>query len=692
VPGLAVDGKPCPPLPEPFPLGPVVDGIRRLVAAEGALELSPLGGALRPLFPELADRLPPPLEALADSTQTRHRLFRALAEMVDSLGVDVLVVEDVHWADRATLEWLLTTYATGDARIPVVLTYRPADVPAGSLLPRLTSRMPAWMAHVRVDLRPLDVQRTRDLVGALFATEQVSEQFAAFLHARTDGLPLAVEEILHLLRARRDIVERGGQWSRRVLDELEVPPTVRDSVLERVDRLGQQARAVLRAAAVLAAPADEGTLTAVSGLDAEAGRRGVDTALASGLLREAGPGRFAFRHVLDSQAVDEAIPVSERRRLHGRAAASLRLLDPAPVVRLSRHFREAADHAEWCVYAEMSADLALESGDDRSAVTVLLDLLTAIEHPVERRTRLARKLGEAAHLGTAALGDLSAQVVDVLRRTLSDGGVASAADRGEIRLMLGRMLREISEEPEAYAVMEAAVDDLGHRPDLAVRAMLNLAMPLVPAWPAARHLAWLDRATDVMAQREASAADRLAFAVNRASCLLLLGEEAGWQVADGLPPTADGASERLVLARGRLNTAQLAVVWGRYGAVRPRLSSALEHLDAAGYQRLRATVRVTELFLDWYTGAWEDLDSAAAELATSETSVPLDQLQARQIRGVLASSIRTPCSPPRHWRGSTSPRASPVPRSKQSHAISPRSNARACGGGRATSGRSPSPP
>ncbi|GAA2756497.1 LuxR family transcriptional regulator [Actinopolymorpha rutila] len=627
----------CPPLPEPFPLGPLLDGVRRLVPPDGPLELTPLGGALRPVFPELADRLPPAVDVLTDLTATRHRLFRAFAELLECLRVDVLVVEDVHWADQATWEWLLTTYATGHTRVPVVLTYRPADVPGGSLLRRLVTRRPAGMAQLRIDLRPLDVGGTRDLVSAMFATEQVSEQFAAFLHARTDGLPLALEECLHLLRDRRDIVERGGQWTRRVLDDLQVPPTVRDSVLERVERQAPETRAVLEAAAVLAAPADEATLTDVPGLDAEAGRRGLAAALTSGLLRETGPGLFGFRHVLASQAVDEAVPVSRRRHLHRRAAERLRRLDPPPVARLARHFREAGDHEAWTEYAEASADLALKSGDDRFAVVTLLELLAAGDHPADRRTRLARKLGEAAHQGTAALGDLAAQVVDALRNALA-AGVATPAARGELRLLLGRMLREISEEPEAYAAIEAAVDDLGHRPDLAVRAMLNLAMPLVPDWPAARHLAWLERATESLPALE-SRVDRLSFAVNRASSLLLLGEEAGWQAAAEVPREAANPAdpaERLVVARGLLNAAQLAVVWGRCDEVRPWLVSALEHLQAADYQRLRATVRVTEAFLDWHTGDWADLDAAARELATSETSVTLDQLQARQLLGLVA--------------------------------------------------------
>lgn len=165
----------------------------------------------------------------------------------------------------------------------------------------------------------------------------VSAEFAEFLHAHAGGVPLAIEECLRLLRDRQDIVERGGRWVRRILAELRVPPTIRDSVLERVSRLPAPTQATLDAAAVLAEPADEQTLAAVAALDEDSVRSALAAALASGLLREADPGRYTFRHVLDAQSVGEAIPVTERRRLHRRAAEHLQLLDPPPVVRLRRH-------------------------------------------------------------------------------------------------------------------------------------------------------------------------------------------------------------------------------------------------------------------------------------------------------------------------------------------------------------------
>lgn len=82
------------------------------------------------------------------------------------------------------------------------------------------------------------------------------EPLPSFLHDRTDGLPLAVEDSVRLLRYRADLDFRDGEWARRSLAELQVPPTVRDSVLERAHRLSPDAERVLNAASVLAEPAD----------------------------------------------------------------------------------------------------------------------------------------------------------------------------------------------------------------------------------------------------------------------------------------------------------------------------------------------------------------------------------------------------------------------------------------------------
>jgi DNA-binding CsgD family transcriptional regulator len=627
----------CPPLREPFPLGPIVDGLRRLRQHINDVPLSPLGGALRPLFPEWGAELPPELTPLGDPLATRHRVFSALNELVSRIGIDVLVVEDVHWADTATLEWLLTRCTSGpsppDRAGSVVLTYRPQEVPADSPLRRLTSRSSGGMRQVRLTLEPLSPEQTRQLVAAMFDTDQVSERFAAFLHEHTDGIPLAVEEIVLLLRDRHDVVRRGGAWARRVLDELHVPPTVRDSVLERIGRLDPDARAVLNAAAVLAAPAGEALLTTVAGLDERAGLAGVAAALATGLLQETGPDRLVFRHALDCKAVSETIPAPQRRWLHRRAACSLEDVQPKPIVRLARHFKEAGDLDKWCHYAELTAQLALTSGDDRTAVATLHELLTAAEHPPAERARLALTLGQVAAFCMVTLGDLAAQVTEALRHVLDAGGL-EPPQRGELRLQLGRLLRELTQESAAYQEIEKAIADLEHHPATAARAMLTLALPLVPDWPASRHRYWLRRA-GAIPRDTMTARDRLSMATNEATALLLLGEDSGWDVAARIPERADSSDDRRIIGQWLLNCAQVTAVWGRYAEARRRLATASAAISAVSYSRRTGTVAVAAAYLDWYTGSWTGLRERAVELADSDDTVALDRLQARLIVGLL---------------------------------------------------------
>lgn len=128
----------CPPCREALTFGPIVDAARQ-AAPSGAdvsgLGLSALAGTLRPLFSKWADGLPPAPEPPADASAARHQLIRAFAEFLDRLGIDVLVVKDVHWADETTLEFLLFLASPQPFRLTLVMTCRPGEVAADSLLP-----------------------------------------------------------------------------------------------------------------------------------------------------------------------------------------------------------------------------------------------------------------------------------------------------------------------------------------------------------------------------------------------------------------------------------------------------------------------------------------------------------------------------------------------------------------------------
>jgi DNA-binding CsgD family transcriptional regulator len=619
----------CPPVHQPFTLGPLVDALRQAAGRAQGLQLSPLAGTLRPLLPEWAAGLPAAPEPLPDASAARHQLFRALAELLGGLGVSVLVVEDAHWADEVTLEFLLFMMAGQPQRISLVVTFRPEEIAAVPLLRRLSSRLPA-VGGTRITLCPLDVRATASLVSSMLGSERVSEDFAVFLHERTDGLPLAVEESVRLLYDRSDLIRHAGQWERRSLRELAVPPTVRDSVLERVQRLTPAARGIVQAAAVLTDPASEQGLITVAGLAAGQAEAGLTAALGSGILAEDERGLVCFRHALACRAVYQEIPFSVRRRLHHRAARALRGVVPSPVAQLARHYREAGEAREWRRYAEQAADLALAVGDESAAAGLLHDLITGAGLPPEVVLRLAGKVPLYGLSRHSCLGDLADRV-----RAAIDSGCLTRAKCGEAHSLLGRILLNAKEYLPGVAELEQAIPDLGERPAEAARAMVRLGWPGRTMWPAEVHRAWLNQAAATVATAGIPVPDRLELTVNRATALLQLGDPGGWALAEEIPEEAGAQQEMQHIVRGCMNVGSSAVQWGRHDLARRKLTAGLALAGQHDYPPLRFGMLVTLVHLDWFTGRWEGLAERAAALMSIDEADPLGVLEARLVDGLL---------------------------------------------------------
>lgn len=659
----------CPPFREALTLGPVVDAVRQAGDGVAGLRLSGLAGALRPLLPEWADQLPPLPVALEDAKAARHRLFRALRELIRAMGVSGVIVEDVHWADPVTMEFLLFLAShRGSQQRPdpapsLVVTYRPADVPAGSLLLRLSSRLPAGTTQLRIALAPLDVPQTAGMVSSMLGGDPVSREFAGFLHERTGGVPLAVEESVRLLRDRADLFRRNGEWIRRRLPELQVSPTIRDSVLERVQRLTQPAQQVLQAAAVFAEPTHASTVTAVArgrapgrpgapgtpgtagGRDAVGGRDATDAtdttdaalreAVASGLLSEDDQLRVAFRHAFMGQVVYEAIPGAERRRLHLLAGQALERLDPPPAVPLTRHFREGNDAEKWSRYAEQAVDRAVAGGDHTTATTLLIELLSTAVLPPATSLRLARQLAASALVRRESIDDLHHRAIDTLRKVLEHGGF-SEAQEAQLRNPLGRLLGQRGDLSAARAELERAIPYLSRDSAEAGRVMTYLGWPWLGPWPAAVHLEWLERAAEID-HTGLSAVERMSLTADRAVALLQLGEQAGWVVADELPQVSEADSPELRRQRSRacLNLGSAALTWGRYDEARRRLAEGLALADAEQYPRIRSKALMAQAEHDWLTGAWDGLVDRVAELVSAEDVEPMLTLNGSRLLGCL---------------------------------------------------------
>lgn len=620
----------CPPFRQPHTLGPVADAIRQATDGVSRLRLSALAGTLRPLFPEWASELPAMPDTAPDPTAARHRLFGALAELVDRLQVTLLAVEDAQWADEATIEFLLFLAAHQHLRISLVITYRPEDVPARSLLLRLSSRRPASATQLRLVLGPLDAAATARMVSSMLGMEQIPAGFAAFMHESTEGVPLAVEELVRLLGDRADLACRDGTWVRRHLDEIAVPPTIRDAVLERVERLTGDIQAILGAAAVLIYPADQATLITVSGLPPAQGRTGLAGALQSGLLAEDERGQLSFQHVLASRAVYEAIPAPERQLVHLRAGRALEKRAQRPVARLAGHFREAGEIRKWRRYAEQAADLAIEAGDVVTAIGLLRDLLARAQLDVRSVIRLAEKIPDPAFTGDPRFQD----VVQALRSAL-DAEVPDPAEEAEVRFQLGRVLFLMEEFEAARSELERAVPNLARKPVYAVRAMLTLSWPRGPG-RASMHARWLRRAAQFTASL--GPMEQLRMTVDRATGLLLLGDPAGWAEAAQIPEHAVTPQETWEITRANLNIGHMAMMWGRYAEASSRLARALELASSHQYWRYHAMILGTQAHLDWFTGAWKGLSKRAASLSRNEDMLPISRLEPHLVAAQLQAA------------------------------------------------------
>jgi DNA-binding CsgD family transcriptional regulator/tetratricopeptide (TPR) repeat protein len=620
----------CHPLRDPFPFGPVIEAIRGCADSLPS-RLSPVTGVLRPLLPELAVELPPAPEPLGDPRAERHRLFRGVLELFQSLGPTVCVLEDLHWLDESTGELIRFLAAQLPPQLALILTFRREDVTESAPLLGVTSRLPRSALSVQLSLPPLDVAEVQELVESILKASDVSGEFAAYLHERTHGIPFAVEEVLRLLEDRRDLVRTDGRWTRRTLDNLAVPSAVRDSIAERLGRLRDDARRISRAAAVLGVPATQEQLTQVAGLAARRAAGGLSEALSVALLRELEDSRFGFRHTLACQAVYQTIPTPERRALHLRAAEALKQerATPRPLAQLAYHFKLGGQAREWVRWAEAAAEQAVALGDDDTAVQLLREALEAPGSSAALRTRLVVKLGQAALVGLVH-GD----VVALLRRVLEEEQLPET-ERGELRLCVGQLLLRAGLGSRGRAELITAVAELQRKPELAVKAMLLLALPTTGDAHLDEHLDWLrcaDEAAEGIPDPEVGALLRR----HRAWLLTFTGDLAAPEAVDEIETDAETLEGKRRLYRFYGDLAYATAALGQYREAEALLARASSIADDPNDLFTTSAQQSTRLALDWATGHWEGLDRRAQRLLEMRTENRVVFLEAEVALGLFS--------------------------------------------------------
>ncbi|NEA64376.1 LuxR family transcriptional regulator [Streptomyces sp. SID12488] len=588
----------CHPLREPLPYGPVVDALGKVAPWLPDTGLPPTAGALAPLLPDLADRLPPAPPEPRDPRATRHQLIRAVRTVLASIGRVVMVVEDLHWADDATRELLLLLARDLPEHFALVVTYRAEDLPPGTPVLGAAYRPPPGADGTVIRLSPLTGTDIADLAGIALGT-QATPELCAVLHRRSEGLPLVAEEDLLTLRdqARRDVGE---------LERAAVPSGLREAVTERLTSLSQAGAAVVDAAAVLAVPATEALLAEVAGLDGDTATEALTEALRAAVLRETGTGRYAFRHVLAQQVAYRQILGPRRVRLHRRAIDELQTHDPLPLVQIAHHTLAVGDRQGWLDRTEQAAEQAVALGDTGTAGTLLHQILAQSGADTERRSRAALALARIVNFGV----DYAATVRE-LHGVLADPRLP-AATRGEIRMELGLTMLNIDRDPAGFRELEHAIDELATLPHKAVKAMIALALHDLDG-AATQGWTWLGRAE----QAVADGTDETSRMVVRNVRLLLMardGDPAVWPLVDRLPRRgADGVVLRQAIF-ALYNLTLAAIQLGHDRRARALLLEVRDLADGVDGRPFECLVRSQELRVDHLVCRWAGLDGEYAAL------------------------------------------------------------------------------
>jgi DNA-binding SARP family transcriptional activator len=280
-----------------------------------------------------------------DADARRLRFFDAVAALLGEAGASaplVLVFDDLHWADRPTLQLVKhLVRAPQPRRALIVGTYRDAELEAGDPLHELIGDIRREGMLKRVELGGLAEREVAELVVAL-GVPTAEPAFVRALHGETDGNPFFIEEVVrHLREGDHDLQSDVS------LTDAGVPDGVREVTARRLRRLTAESRQALQVAAVIGREFDYDVLEAVAPLHDDALISALEEGVEARVLREAGPvGRYAFSHALVRATLYDGLSQLRRARLHGRvgeAIAQLRGGDLDPhLPQLAHHFAQAA--------------------------------------------------------------------------------------------------------------------------------------------------------------------------------------------------------------------------------------------------------------------------------------------------------------------------------------------------------------
>lgn len=388
----AVWGR-CPEADGAPPLLPWAEALRRVPGADAVTELAPL---LRD-GPGTADADP-------------HRLRRAVAAFLAAQPPSgPLIFDDLHWADRATLDLLV--HVAAHAGVPLIAAYRP-EAPPAQLTAALARLARLHAEHLR--LGPLDPEAVAAIVRDTAPAAPVGT-----VVRRSDGNPFYAVELARLLGAGEDADA--------------VPAGVSDVVRHRVALLPGPAPTVLKMAAVAGRDLDMDLLVATAGPDEEAVLDAIDAGLLAGLL-DADGGRLRFAHALTQEAVYEQVTPVRRARWHGLIAQELQRRGGADPASLAWHYGRAGDG-----FAGPAADAAAEAARSAEHRGAYADAAVLWRQAATAATTADRPVAERVGRLLTWCGSLVRQGANAEADAVRAEAIGLARETGDVRLLARAM-------------------------------------------------------------------------------------------------------------------------------------------------------------------------------------------------------------------------------------------------------------
>jgi class 3 adenylate cyclase len=432
--------------------------------------------ALRRLVPEAADKT---AAKVADPDMERLLLVEAATGLLAAASREapvLVILDDLHWADTASLQLLRhVVAATNPMDLVVVGTYRDTDLRRGDPLNHLLADLHREANVTRVELVGLDDNELVELLEAAagHALDDAGVGLALALRRETDGNPFFTGEILrHLSETGGIVLGDDGRWRLAGnLDSLGLPRSVHEVVGRRVERLGEEAVRVLRLAAVIGREFDVELLARVADIEVDPLLDLVESATSAAVLVEGSePGRCRFAHALIQHTLyDDLIP-ARRQRAHQRIGEVLETGaahdDPAIAGELARHWIAATrptDIDKAISYAQRAGDAARDALAPDDAIRWYQQALELVSlsgsRDQRRRAELLAALGTVQRRASRREGgDTLREAANLARRNDDHHALVQAA-LGFTPLILTR--EETEGDAEAQPVVRAALERAG---------------------------------------------------------------------------------------------------------------------------------------------------------------------------------------------------------------------------------------